>query len=62
MVGVKLLLFISSLTFLGIVILFTWCPPTSLCEETSKVIISVAAIAAMRTYKEACDIKWPNCE
>ena len=62
MVGIKLILFAMSLIFLGIVILFTWCPPTTLCEETTKVIISVAAVCAMRVYKEACDIDWPSHE
>ena len=62
MLAVKILLFISSLLFLAMVILFTWCPPEALCEDATKVMISVAAVCAMRTYKEACDIDWKHYE
>ena len=57
MVGVKVLAFVLSLIFLAVVIVLTWCPPTSLAEETTKVIISISAICAVRVYKDACDIK-----
>lgn len=60
MLGVKVLLFVAALACLAIVIVFTWCPPLDISEETTKVIISVAAIAAVRVYKDACDVEWQD--